>query len=53
MPERISRTRGGDAPLSTAKNPDPTATSLNTEEEDMLVGRTVSINRPRQELHEF
>jgi uncharacterized membrane protein len=53
MPERISRTRGGDAPLSTAKNPDPTATSLNTEEEDVLVGRTVSINRPRHELYEF
>jgi uncharacterized membrane protein len=54
MPQRTTRTRGGDAPLSTAKNPNPAAAGLEfAEEEDVLVGRTVSINRPRQELYDF
>lgn len=54
MAERISRTRGGDAPLSTAKNPDAIAAGLDaTEDAEVLVGRTVSINRPRQELYDF
>lgn len=55
MNEPISRTAHGDAPLSTAKNPDPTAASegLRSEDGDVLVGRTVTINRPRQELYAF
>ncbi len=54
MTERISRTRGADAPLSSAKNPNPAAADLDqAEESDVLVGRTVSINCPRQELYEF
>ena len=54
MSERISGTRGGDAPLSTARKPDPAASGLDvTDEDDVLVGRTVSINRPRQELYDF
>jgi uncharacterized membrane protein len=40
--------------LSTARNPNPAATGLGaSEDDDVLVGRTVSINRPRQELYDF
>ena len=54
MSERTSRTRGDDAPLTTARKPDPAASGLEvTDDDDVLVGRTVSINRPRQELYEF
>jgi uncharacterized membrane protein len=54
MADRISRTLGGDAPLSTAKDPNPAAAGLETADEDAeLVGRTVSINRSRQELYAF
>jgi uncharacterized membrane protein len=53
MAERISRTRGGDAPLPSARNPDAAAAGLGGDEGSELVGRTVSINRPRQELYEF
>jgi uncharacterized membrane protein len=54
MAERTSRTRGADAPLSTARNPNPAAAGLGIEDEDdVLVGRTVSIYRSRQELYEF
>jgi uncharacterized membrane protein len=54
MAERTTRTSGADAPLSTAKNPNPAATGLPvTDEDDVLVGRTVSIYRSRQELYDF
>ena len=54
MAERTSRTRGADAPLSTARNPNPAAAGLGIkDEDDVLVGRTVSIYRSRQELYEF
>ena len=56
MAERITQTRGGDAPLSSANNPDARAAGLDVDVDgdgDELVGRTVSINRPRQELYEF
>jgi uncharacterized membrane protein len=54
MAERITRTRGADAPLSTARNPNPAAAGLGvTDEDDVLVGRTVSIYRSRQELYDF
>ena len=54
MAERISRTRGADAPLSSAKDPNPAAAGLDvTDDDDVLVGRTVTINRSRQELYEF
>jgi len=54
MAERTSRTLGADAPLSSARKPDPAAAGLAVEDEnDELIGRTVSINRPRQELYEF
>src|SRR6185295_19838857 len=54
MAERTSRTLGADAPLSSARKPDPAAAGLAVEDEnDELIGRTVTINRPRQELYEF
>ena len=55
MAERIpTRTRGADAPLSTAKNRMPRrGRSGVTDEDDVLVGRTVTIYRPRQELYDF
>jgi len=54
MATRTPRTRGGDAPLPAAKNPDAAATGLAVDDDDeSLVGRTVSIYRPRQELYEF
>jgi uncharacterized membrane protein len=54
MAERTSQTVGADAPLSSARKPDPEAAGLDLADEDYeLIGRTVSINRPRQELYEF
>jgi uncharacterized membrane protein len=54
MAERTSRTLGADAPLSSAKDPNPAASGLAVaDDDDELVGRTVSINRPRQELYNF
>jgi uncharacterized membrane protein len=51
---RTTQTAGGDAPLSTARNPDARAAGVEAAEDDeVLVGRTVSINRPRQELYAF
>lgn len=54
MAERTSSTLGGDAPLSSARDPDAAAAGLDILDENAeLVGRTVSINRPRQELYDF
>src|SRR5678815_850020 len=54
MAERTTRTLGADAPLSSAKDPNPAASGLAVaDDDDELVGRTVSINRPRQELYNF
>jgi uncharacterized membrane protein len=45
---------GGDAPPSTLKNPNPVAAGLPAaEDDDVLVARSVTINRPRHELYEF
>ncbi len=44
----------GDAPESAAKDPNPAAAGLAiNEDEDTLVGRTVTINRPARELYDF
>ena len=44
----------GDAPEATTKDPNPAAAGLATDEgEDTLVERTVTINRPREELYAF
>lgn len=56
MAEQISRTSHGDAPLSAAKKPDPRAVQgagAPVDKDDELVGRSVSINRPRAELYAF
>jgi uncharacterized membrane protein len=54
MAEPISRTAHDDAPLSAAKSPDVQAANgqhLEAEKGDVLVGRSVTIDRPRQELY--
>ena len=56
MAEQTTRTTGNDAPLSAAKKPDPRAMAAPgayIEKDDQLVGRTVSVNRPREELYAF
>jgi uncharacterized membrane protein len=54
MSDRISQTTHGDAPLSAAKKPDVAAAfPLEADSGDELVSRTVTINRPRQELYAF
>jgi uncharacterized membrane protein len=56
MSDPISRTSYGDAPLASAKNPDPRAIAgadVDAERDDTLIGRTVSINRPREQIYAF
>jgi uncharacterized membrane protein len=55
MTSPISETAHGDAPLYTAKHPDPLAVEgeLSPQRGDVLVGRTVTIDRPREELYAF
>jgi uncharacterized membrane protein len=55
MAEEISRTSHGDAPLSSAKHPDAQALveAEDGETGDTIIGRTVTINRPRAELYAF
>jgi uncharacterized membrane protein len=55
MTSPISHTAHNDAPLSAAKNPNPMATpgELRPQTGDVLIGRSVTINRPRDELYSF
>jgi uncharacterized membrane protein len=54
MTSKISRTAYDDAPLSTAKNPNPTAAGiLSSRQGDVLVGRSVTIDVPRDNLYDF
>jgi uncharacterized membrane protein len=55
MAKQTQRTTAGDAPLTAARHPDPVAAGLapDTRHDDVLVGRTVTINRPREELYAF
>jgi uncharacterized membrane protein len=55
MAKRTSHTSHGDAPLSSAKDAEPAAAGLPIDPDDAgeLVGRTVTINQPRQQLYEF
>ena len=56
MAEQLTKTSAGDAPLARAKNPDARAVAYagpGTEANDAIVGRTVTINRPREELYRF
>jgi uncharacterized membrane protein len=55
MATPLSETAYNDAPLSSAKNPDPLAVDaeVSPRHGDVLVGRTVTINRPREDLYAF
>jgi uncharacterized membrane protein len=55
MAKRTTHTSHDDAPLSTAKDPEPAAAGLPIDPDDAgeLIGRTVTINQPRQQLYEF
>jgi uncharacterized membrane protein len=55
MAKRTTHTSHDDAPLSTAKDPEPSAAGLPIDPDDAgeLIGRTVTINQPRQQLYEF
>jgi uncharacterized membrane protein len=51
--DRIPHTAHGDAPLSAAKNPELSALNLDTPDANELIGRTVTINRPRSDIYAF
>jgi uncharacterized membrane protein len=57
MTETNSRTPHGDAPLSPAKNANPNSSFELPSTQDAksyeLIGRTVTVARPREELYEF
>jgi uncharacterized membrane protein len=55
MTSSISHTAHDDAPLSAAKNPNPLAEhdDLTPRHGDVLIGRSVTINRRREELYAF
>ncbi len=56
MAEPISQTAHGDAPLSAAKSPKAEAMAypkIDAREGDKLIGRSVTIDRPREELYQF
>ena len=55
MTRPLSHTAHEDAPLSAAKNPNPVAAGneLAPLHGDVLIGRSVTINRPRGELYSF
>jgi len=54
MTEHLTSTAHGDAPLSAAHSPDARASHLwTTEEDDELTARTMTINRPQQEIFAF
>jgi uncharacterized membrane protein len=55
MTSPLSRTAHRDAPLSAAKKPNPLAADaeLIARPGDVLIGRSVTINRPREKLYSF
>lgn len=54
MARKTPRAPRDDAPASTSKNPNPAAAALaDSFDDDTVVERTVTINRPRQELYAF
>jgi uncharacterized membrane protein len=55
MTSPLSHTAHDDAPLTAAKHPNPMAAhgELAAQRGDVLVGRSVTINRPREELYAF
>ncbi len=54
MSENLTSTAHGDPPISTARSPDARAANLwATEEDDELTARTVTIDRPLEEVYAF
>jgi uncharacterized membrane protein len=54
MATPTTHTAHNDAPLAAARNPDPSASiDPAADKGDALIGRTVTIDRPRQELYAF
>jgi uncharacterized membrane protein len=54
MADPLAHTAHDDAPLSSAKNPDvEAATDLGARKGDVLIGRTVTIDKPRETLYAF
>ena len=56
MSQPISQTSHHDAPLSAAKNPNPEGLAdedLSPRKGDVLVGRSVTIDRPREDLYSY
>jgi uncharacterized membrane protein len=57
MSDRIAQTAHDDAPLSAARNPEvadiPWAEGVASQSGDVLVGRSVTIDRAREELYDF
>jgi uncharacterized membrane protein len=55
MSSPISHTAHSDAPLSSANNPNPAGApkDLTPQQGDVLIGRSVTIDRPRQQLYAF
>jgi uncharacterized membrane protein len=55
MTSPLSHTAHNDAPLSAAKNPDALGADyeLAPRDGDVLIGRSVTIDRPREELYSF
>jgi uncharacterized membrane protein len=53
MSDKTAKTLEDDAPLSAAKKPDIAGADLPHIDADALIGRTVTINRPRGELFAF
>jgi uncharacterized membrane protein len=55
MTSPLSHTAHDDAPLSAAKNPNPIAAEneLASRHGDVLIARSATINRPREELYSF
>jgi uncharacterized membrane protein len=56
MADSISHTAHDDAPLSAAKSPKPESmefSDLDARKGDKLIGRSVTIDRPKQELYAF
>lgn len=53
MSDRTTATTAGDAPLSAARKPDASVVDIEADPSDELIGRTVTINRPRAEVYAF
>lgn len=53
MSQRTPDTLHGDAPLSAAKHPDTSGLDADAREDRELIGRTVTINKPRHEVYAF